>query len=89
MDAQILRSILLSSDVPEEFKSTEEWRAIENGLEFPAIGEMSIELLTKSFTDHLTFKVAPEAYQRYSVRLHLLVRRKISCFICFKCFYKI
>ena len=73
MDTNILKNIINNSTIPTNIESSNEWQSVKGQEEFPAIRSILIDNLSKSFTRLLSYKVSKEAYQRYSVRLNIIV----------------
>lgn len=71
MDTDILRAILRNSDVPESVIESEDYKNIskEVVLQSNAISNT----LCTSLSNLLCYKVSKQAYQRYSVRLLIIV----------------
>ncbi|XP_014219936.1 uncharacterized protein LOC106647882 [Copidosoma floridanum] len=71
-DTKILKTLISNSNVKIAQESAREWESAKDTEEFPAIKNVTIDVLSKSFTKYLTYKISPEAYQRYSVRLNII-----------------
>lgn len=73
MDANILQNIISSSNVTIKLNSANEEQSEKKNEEFPATNKILIDGLSKTLTKLLSYKVSREAYQRYSVRLEVMV----------------
>lgn len=82
MDAKILKNIISSTTVPIKNESLIEWQSAKDVEEFPATRSVIIDGLSKTITKLLSYKVSHEAYQRYSVRLHVIVSLIYQFFNC-------
>lgn len=72
-DGQILKNIINSTVVPVKNDPLNECQSEKDVVEFPATRTVVIDGLSKRITQILSYKVSQEAYQRYSVRLHVIV----------------
>lgn len=72
MDANILNNII-SSDITIKLNSADEPESEKVNEDFPVTKKILIDGLSKTFTRLLSYKVSREAYQRYSVRLEVIV----------------
>ncbi|OXU27678.1 hypothetical protein TSAR_003749 [Trichomalopsis sarcophagae] len=72
-DAKILNNIINSTTVPAKNDLLNKWQSEGKDVEdFPATRSVVIDGLSKRITQILSYKVSQEAYQRYSVRLHVI-----------------
>lgn len=71
MDTDIVKHIINGCTIKAE--PSKEWESIKNSDDFSSNNTLIIDRLSKSLTTLLSYKVSPEAYQRYSVRLHIIV----------------
>ncbi|XP_046827929.1 uncharacterized protein LOC124428186 [Vespa crabro] len=80
MDVRILRAILHScEDAEKSIEKTEEYKDFLNTDAFVPRSDVVLRALSKSFSNLLCYKVSKEAYQRYSVRLHVIDTLRELC----------
>ncbi|XP_015174725.1 PREDICTED: uncharacterized protein LOC107065498 [Polistes dominula] len=73
MDVRILRTILHScEDAEKSIENTEDYKDFLNTNAFVPRSDIVLRALSTSFSNLLYYKVSKEAYQRYSVRLHVI-----------------
>ncbi|KAF7413566.1 hypothetical protein HZH68_002055 [Vespula germanica] len=80
MDIRILRTILHScEDAEKSIEKTEEYKDFLNTDAFVPRSDVVLRALSTSFSNLLCYKVSKEAYQRYSVRLHVIDTLRELC----------
>lgn len=74
MDARILKAILCSSEnVEKDFGKSEDYQKLIQDENFLPTSSNIFNALSISLTNLLSYKVSREAYQRYTVRLNVIV----------------
>lgn len=84
MDREIVRSVLRSSG--KFMESLPDEKHLDEIIgKIPVIDQNTSAALSTSLTDLMTYKISPEAYQRYSVRINLIVsiRNDLLCILFF------
>lgn len=71
MDADIVKQVINSCTIKAE--SSKEWESFKQMDNYSSVNSLLIDRVSKTLTTLLSYKVSREAYQRYSVRLHIIV----------------